>query len=74
MTTHTMNTLMTNREISLAVLALPFLAIGRFIIKIGESSSRYKQIVALSDMSDEELSALGTDRQKEVIKIVGYVG
>ena len=40
MSNHTMNTMMTNREMALAVLALPFQATARFARKMYRKAAR----------------------------------
>jgi len=42
-----------------------------YLCKLGENTSRARQIEALSLMSEEELAAKGTTRKDEVLRIVG---
>lgn len=62
MSKYNMNTMMTNREIALAVIALPFQAIARFFGEMGRASSRTSPLADLHAMSDVELAARGTNR------------
>lgn len=60
----------------LRVLAAPFMAIGNFLIAIGEAQSRAEQVKRLHDMSDAELAANGITRDEivhHVFKDIYYV-
>ncbi|WP_299354832.1 DUF1127 domain-containing protein [uncultured Shimia sp.] len=51
---------------ALHILAAPFIAIGKGMVALAESSSRYKQIEQLNAMSDQELADLGLKREDVV--------
>ena len=44
-------------------LAKPFVAIGHFLVKLGEANSRAKTVQRLNDMSDAELARIGLARE-----------
>lgn len=62
MSDHNMNTMMTNREMALAVVALPFQAIARFIREMGQKTSRMEPLSELHALSDADLAARGVTR------------
>lgn len=47
----------------LRTLATPFVAIGNFLVALGEASSRAKQVEFLNAMSDAELAERGMTRE-----------
>ncbi len=50
-------------------LATPFRAIGRFLVRIAESSDLMRQVEKLNRTSDEELAARGVTRSDMVREI-----
>lgn len=70
MATYNMNSMMTNREMALAVLALPVRALGRAWRAITSPSARVHQLDALRDVSDSELAARGMTRAEAVNKVL----
>lgn len=60
------NTLISNRELVLELLATPFRALGNLIIKMAENNSRVIALNALNAMTDEELAAKGLTRAEAV--------
>ncbi|GAA6164157.1 hypothetical protein NBRC116590_18610 [Pelagimonas sp. KU-00592-HH] len=60
----------------LRVLAAPFVAVGNFLIAIGEANSRAEKANRLQQMSDAELAARGIKREdivRHVFKDIYYV-
>ncbi|WP_146065175.1 DUF1127 domain-containing protein [Albidovulum inexpectatum] len=53
----------------LQLLAAPFAALGRILIRIAESSRAMREIERLNQMSDEELAARGLTRDGEIRRI-----
>jgi hypothetical protein len=70
MSTYNMNTMMTNREMALAVVALPFYAIARSLRNIGQNSSRVQRLNELNAMSDAELAAQDLTRAQAAQQIL----
>lgn len=70
MSDHNMNTMMTNREMALAVLALPFQALAGLFRKMGRSTSRIADLAALQSISDDELAARGMTRAEAVQRVL----
>lgn len=54
-----------------AMLAVPFLALGRFMIFIAETSPKARQIERLQTVSDAELARCGLTREGEIRRILG---
>ncbi|WP_377507943.1 hypothetical protein [Octadecabacter sp. R77987] len=54
-----------------AAIARPFKAVFRGLIVLAEADSRMVQVRKLNELSDEDLTALGTTRQDEVSRIFG---
>lgn len=65
------NTLITNREMLVALIARPFVAIFEFLIALAEATPKAQQLQALSEMSDAALAARGLTRQGEIARIMG---
>ncbi|MGN7869878.1 hypothetical protein [Paracoccus sp. 22332] len=64
-------TIDTPRGLSWAVLTTPLAAIGRFLVLIAESSSRYRALERLRLVSDAQLAARGLTRDGEIRRIMG---
>lgn len=54
-----------------ASLLAPFRAFGRAVIALAEASPQMRALNRLSLVSDTELSALGTTREREIRRILG---
>lgn len=58
----------------LSVLAMPFAAVGRFLITLAEAQPRLRELNKLSETSDEALAARGLTREGEMRRIMGISG
>lgn len=56
---------------SLATLAAPFIAVGRFLVMIAEASPKVQELERLSRISDRTLAARGLTRDGEMRRIMG---
>ncbi|MCW8842627.1 MAG: hypothetical protein OQK00_04345 [Rhodobacteraceae bacterium] len=57
-------------------LAVPFIALGNALVRLGEANSRTKQVAYLQSLSDEDLAKRGITRDEiahYVFKDVYYV-
>lgn len=70
MSDHNMNTMMTNGEMALAVLALPFQAMGRFFRDFGQNTSRMASLAELQKVSDAQLAKRGLTRAEAVQRVL----
>lgn len=70
MSDYNMNSMMTNREMALAVIALPFQAAGRFLRSMLVQTSRMTSLNALHQMSDAELTERGLTRPQAAMLIL----
>ena len=70
MSDYNMNTMMTNREMALAVLALPFQAAARFLRNLGQRTSFVSALSELSNISDAELARSGMTRAEAVQRVL----
>jgi uncharacterized protein YjiS (DUF1127 family) len=50
-------------SLALGLLIKPFIAIGNFLIVLGENSSRMQKVKTLNEMTDEQLAAKGLTRE-----------
>ncbi|MDP5306495.1 DUF1127 domain-containing protein [Paracoccus spongiarum] len=57
-----------------AILAAPFLAIGRFLVMLAEASPRMQALERLNRIPDAELKARGLTRDGEMRRILGISG
>ncbi len=62
MSTYNMNTMMTNREMAMAVVRVPFQAVKDAFLGFTHAVSRAEQLETLNEMSDEDLAARGMTR------------
>ncbi|MBB5723161.1 uncharacterized protein YjiS (DUF1127 family) [Loktanella ponticola] len=62
MSTYNMNTMMTNREMALAFVRVPFQAVKDVFVAFAHAVSRAEQLETLNEMSDEDLAARGMTR------------
>ncbi len=60
------NTLISNSEMAIELVMLPFRAIGNFIYKVAENNSRTQALQAINAITDEELQAKGLTRADAV--------
>lgn len=58
----------------LRVLASPFVAIGNFMVAMGEASSRAKAVEYLNSLSDEDLAKKGLTREDIVRRVFADTG
>lgn len=56
------NTLISNREMIIELVTLPFRAFGEMIYKMAENNSRVQALQAIAAMSDDDLRAKGLTR------------
>ncbi len=54
-----------------ASLLAPFRAFGRAVIALAEASPQMRALNRLNQVSDAELGALGTTREREIRRILG---
>lgn len=52
-------------------LAVPFVAVGRFLVMIAETSPRVRELERLNLRSDAQLAARGLTRDGEIRRILG---
>lgn len=65
------NTLISNREMLIALIARPFVAFFERLIAIAEAGPQMQQLNRLSETSDATLEARGRTRQGEIARIMG---
>lgn len=65
------NTMITNREMLVALIARPFVAVFEFLVAIAEASPKLKQLKALGETSDADLASRGLTREGEISRIMG---
>ena len=70
MSTYNMNSMMTNREMAIAVLALPFRAIASFFRGMASNTSRMHQLDGLQALSDAELAKRGLTRAQAALQML----
>jgi uncharacterized protein YjiS (DUF1127 family) len=70
MSTYNMNSMMTNREMAVAVIALPFRAIASFLRGMAGNTSRMRQVDDLHAISDAELANRGLTRAQAALQIL----
>ncbi|MFT4915545.1 MAG: hypothetical protein ACI9ND_002261 [Yoonia sp.] len=70
MSTYNMNSMMTNREMAIAVLALPFRAIASFLRSMASNTSRMRQLDDLQALSDAELAKRGLTRAQAALQML----
>lgn len=51
--------------------AAPFLAVGRLLVHLAETSPRIREIERLNSLSDEDLARRGLTRDGEIRRILG---
>lgn len=51
------------------VLATPFYAFGRMLVRMSEGSSHMRQVNQLNALSDADLAAMNTTRRNEIERI-----
>ncbi len=66
MATRSDNTLISNREMLLELLAIPFRAIGALLHNLAENNSRMQALQTLAAIPDAELRAKGLTRADAV--------
>ena len=60
------NTLMSNHEMMLELVTLPFRAFGAMIVKMAENNSRVQALRAIAAMPEEDLRAKGLTRAEVI--------
>lgn len=70
MSTYNMNSMMTNREMAIAVLALPFRAIVSFLRSMASNTSRMRQLDDLQALSDADLDKRGLTRAQAALQML----
>ena len=55
----------------LRMLAMPFVALGRFMVLLAESNSKMRAMTRLNELSDSALAAKGLTRTAEMRRIMG---
>lgn len=65
------NTLISNREMLVELIARPFAAIFNYLVDMAEAGPQMQKLRALSEISDAELETRGRTRQGEVARIMG---
>lgn len=63
---HDMNTMMTTREMVLALLAKPFVALGEYLSLRSYQTARMGSLQALQNLSDDDLAKRGLTRAQAV--------
>jgi len=63
---HDMNTMMTTREMVLALMAKPFIALGEFLSHGSYETSRMGPLASLQKLSDADLAKRGLTRAQAV--------
>lgn len=53
------------------LIAAPFVAVGRFVVYLAETSPRVHALERLGSLSDEELARRGLTREGEIRRILG---
>jgi len=61
-----MNTMMTNREMALALIARPFQLIGHYLSKQTYQTARMTTLTSLQQLTDADLAARGLTRAQAV--------
>lgn len=65
------NTLISNREMVVELIAAPFRSLFEFLVRMAEANPRMVALRTLSETSDEELAARGLTRQGVITTIMG---
>ena len=65
------NTLISNREMLVELIAAPFRSLFEFLVRMAEANPRMVALRTLSETSDEELAARGLTRQGVITTIMG---
>lgn len=63
------NTLISNREMLVELLATPFHALGRILESLMVNNSRSQALKAIAEISDEELRAKGLTRSDMIAMV-----
>ena len=66
MAIHTDNTLISNRELLVALALKPFQAIGRLLTSLAENNSRTQALAAIAAIPDADLAARGLTRAEAI--------
>ena len=74
MTDYNMNSMMTNREMAVAVIAAPFQALARGFRSLMLQGPRVSALNTLSQYSDAELAARGLTRSDIALQILRNPG
>lgn len=56
------------------LLAAPFVAIGRFLVRLAEANPKLQQLERLNALGDAELARRGLTRHREIRRILGTTG
>lgn len=65
------NTLISNREMVVELIAAPFRSLFECLVRMAEANPRMVALRTLSETSDEELAARGLTRQGVITTIMG---
>ena len=65
------NTLISNREMLVELIAAPFRSLFEFLVRMAEANPRMVALRTLSETSDEELAARGLTRHGVITTIMG---
>ena len=65
------NTLISNREMVVELIAAPFRSLFEFLVRMAEANPRMVALRTLSETSDAELAARGLTRQGVITTIMG---
>ena len=57
-----------------SLIAAPFAAFGRLLVRMAEASPRVREIERLNAQSDADLARRGTTRDAEIRRILGIYG
>ncbi len=74
MATRADNTLISDREMLVELVTLPFRKIGAWLISLAESNSRTAALQAIANLSEEELAAKGMTRAELISQTFRHDG